>query len=71
MQGHGHSNVLPIAITKTVIAVAHRLSTIQHADCIYVIDGGRVVESGTHSDLIERRGTYSTMCKAQAGVMDG
>jgi ATP-binding cassette, subfamily B (MDR/TAP), member 1 len=50
---------------RTTIAVAHRLSTIQKADCIYVIDQGRVVESGSHSELMERNGRYFNMAKLQ------
>jgi len=42
----------------TVVTVAHRLSTIQNADCIYVLDAGRVVESGKHEELMEKKGTY-------------
>ncbi|PTB63095.1 P-loop containing nucleoside triphosphate hydrolase protein [Trichoderma citrinoviride] len=53
---------------KTVISIAHRLSTIQHSDCIYVLDGGRIIEKGTHSELLDLKGQYWTMVMAQIGV---
>ncbi|EHK18460.1 uncharacterized protein TRIVIDRAFT_47399 [Trichoderma virens Gv29-8] len=53
---------------KTVISIAHRLSTIQHCDCIYVLDGGRITESGTHYELLESKGQYWSMVMAQIGV---
>ena len=46
---------------KTVIAVAHRLSTIQDFDNIFVFDQGRIVESGTHEELISKKGQYFTL----------
>ena len=54
---------------RTTIAIAHRLSTIQDANCIYVLDKGRIIESGTHEELLALGGTYHKMYSLQAGVM--
>ena len=54
---------------RTTIAIAHRLSTIQDANCIYVLDKGRIIESGTHEDLLTLGGTYHKMYSLQAGAM--
>lgn len=51
---------------RTTIAIAHRLSTIQHADLIYVFDNGKIVESGRHEDLVEKKGIYWELAKLQA-----
>ncbi|KAF2668515.1 leptomycin B resistance protein pmd1 [Microthyrium microscopicum] len=51
---------------RTVIAVAHRLATIQNADVIFVLGSGRLLESGTHLQLLAQRGVYFQMCQAQA-----
>jgi ATP-binding cassette subfamily B (MDR/TAP) protein 1 len=51
---------------RTTIAVAHRLSTIQKADVIFVIDQGRIVESGTHHELMRSRGRYAELVEQQA-----
>ncbi len=53
-------------IGRTTIAIAHRLSTIRHADRILVIDGGKLVESGTPRELVERGGVFARMYDAQA-----
>ena len=54
---------------RTTIAIAHRLSTIQDANCIYVLDKGRIIESGTHEELLALGGTYHKMYSLQAGSM--
>ncbi len=51
---------------RTTIAVAHRLSTIQKADMIYVFDNGRIVEHGTHNDLLRNRGRYFELVNLQS-----
>lgn len=43
---------------KTVIMIAHRLKTVRRADCIYVVDGGRIVQQGTHDELVGQDGIY-------------
>jgi len=45
--------------------VAHRLSTIVHADCILVLENGRVVEQGTHAQLLQTNGAYSQLYNKQ------
>ena len=51
--------------SRTTIAIAHRLSTIVNADMINVIDGGPVVESGTHQELLRHRGLYESLYEEQ------
>jgi len=50
---------------RTVIVVAHRLSTVKNADQIIVVDGGKIVETGNHASLIEKRGAYYNLVKNQ------
>lgn len=52
---------------RTTIAIAHRLSTVRHADVIAVVDGGRIVESGTHDELVSAGGLYSRLHDEQFG----
>src|SRR3954454_3822003 len=55
----------PLFAGRTSVVIAHRLSTILAADLILVLDGGRLVEHGTHSELLERRGLYATLYEHQ------
>jgi ATP-binding cassette, subfamily B, bacterial len=66
------------AITQTIkeiselhdpitILIAHRLSTIMHADVIYVLEKGQIVESGSHNNLVDKRGLYYAMWRQQIG----
>ncbi|KAF5705272.1 multidrug resistance 1 [Fusarium mundagurra] len=51
---------------RTVISVAHRLSTIQNADVIFVFDDGKIIEKGSHTELVNEKGIYWEMCQNQA-----
>lgn len=50
---------------RTSLVIAHRLSTVIDADCIHVLTGGRIVESGTHRQLLAREGAYAQLCRSQ------
>ncbi len=52
-----------LATNRTSLIIAHRLSTIQHADRIVMLDGGRLIESGSHAELLARGGAYSHLYK--------
>ena len=52
---------------RTTIVIAHRLSTVRHADCIHLLEAGRIVESGTHEELVARNGGYAALWRLQTG----
>jgi ATP-binding cassette subfamily C protein len=57
--------LVPILKDKTIITIAHRLSTVKNADTIYVLDDGRIVQSGSHKELEEQEGHYNEFVKNQ------
>jgi ATP-binding cassette subfamily B protein len=57
-----------ITASRTTLVIAHRLSTVRHADQIVVMEQGRIVESGHHDDLIGRDGPYANLWRVQAGL---
>ncbi|MBR2911571.1 MAG: ABC transporter ATP-binding protein, partial [Lentisphaeria bacterium] len=54
-----------VMANRTVFAIAHRLSTIRHADCIIVLQQGKIVESGTHDELLALGGIYRRLHDTQ------
>ncbi len=59
-----------LAADRTTFAIAHRLSTVRDADRIVVLEGGEVVERGTHGELLEADGLYANLWRVQAGDLD-
>ena len=64
-------SVAKLVAGKTLIVIAHRLSTVKNADCIYVVKDGAIAESGTHADLLKQNGLYSSMWAAHISTKDG
>ncbi len=60
-----------ITVDRTTIAIAHRLSTIRNADSIYVMEHGKLVESGKHEKLLEENGIYASLWRVQSGLRNG
>jgi ATP-binding cassette subfamily B protein len=60
-----------ITADRTTLVIAHRLSTVRHADRIVVMDGGRILESGRHEQLINSQGAYARLWRVQAGLREG
>ena len=63
-----HDNMYRIAKGRTVLVIAHRLSTIRNVDRIITIDHGRIIEDGSHDELIRASGRYATLHRLQAGL---
>jgi ATP-binding cassette, subfamily B, bacterial HlyB/CyaB len=57
-----------ISTGRTVLIIAHRLSAVRHADRIITIEGGRIVEDGTHDELMKKAGRYAALHQLQAGL---
>ena len=57
-----------ITKNRTTIAIAHRLSTIRNTDCIYVMERGKLIESGRHEELLEQQGIYAALWRVQSGL---
>ena len=54
-----------LSVGRTSIIIAHRLSTVRHADCIAVVEGEHIIELGSHRELMEKNGAYAALCRAQ------
>ena len=61
-------SLMHITVNRTTLVIAHRLSTVRHADRIVVMDQGRIVEDGTHDQLLHQPGAYADLWRVQAGL---
>ncbi len=64
---HLNHSMLTAAENKSVVFISHRLSTTRIADRIYMLEKGRIIEEGSHAELLERKGKYAEMWRVQAG----
>jgi subfamily B ATP-binding cassette protein HlyB/CyaB len=64
------ANMQQIAQGRTVFIIAHRLSTVRHTHRILTIDRGRIIEDGTHDELVRTGGRYATLHRLQAGIQE-
>ena len=58
-----------VSLDRTTIVIAHRLSTIRHAHRIHVMEAGRIVEAGTHDELLDTGGLYAALWRVQTGEL--
>jgi ATP-binding cassette subfamily B protein len=59
-------NIQNLEKNKTVIIISHRFSTVRHADRILVLDDGKIIEQGTHEELVAQKGLYEELFEIQA-----
>lgn len=62
-----NKSLLNMRHERTIVLIAHRLSAVRHADMIYVLDQGAIIEQGTHAELLEHGGLYNRLWKIQSG----
>jgi ATP-binding cassette subfamily B protein len=60
-------SIAHVSTDRTTIVIAHRLSTVRHAHRIHVLEAGRIIEAGTHEELIEHGGLYAALWRVQTG----
>ena len=58
-----------LIVGRTTISIAHRLSTLRNADSLIVVEDGKIVEQGTHAELIRQKGAYYTLVQLQGKAL--